>query len=96
MKPPAANGFKGTRQNGRTPGSQNKTTKEIRERFKELLNNNIETIISDLEALEPKDRINALLQLAKYVVPQLRSIEIADVKQREFEPIEIHFTNDAN
>jgi hypothetical protein len=89
-------GFKGQRQIGRTPGSQNKTTKEIRERFKELLNNNIETIISDLEALEPKDRINALLQLAKYVVPQLRSIEIADVKQREFEPIEIHFTNDTN
>jgi hypothetical protein len=89
-------GFKGTRQNGRTPGSVNRTTKEVRERFKELLNNNIETIISDLEALEPKDRINALLQLAKYVLPQLRSIEIADVKQREFEPIEIHFTNDTN
>jgi hypothetical protein len=28
--------FKGTRQNGRTPGTQNKTTKEIRETFKNL------------------------------------------------------------
>ena len=33
--------FKGTRQNGRTPGTQNKTTKEIRETFKNLLENNL-------------------------------------------------------
>jgi hypothetical protein len=89
-------GFKGTRQNGRTPGSVNRTTKEVRERFKTLLDSNFETIEQDLQQLEPKDRINAILQLAKFVLPQLRSIEIADVKQREFEPIEIHFTNDTN
>lgn len=88
--------FKGTRQNGRTPGSQNKATKEIRERFKDLLDNNIERIISDLEALEPKDRISALLQLAKYVIPQLKSVEVRETKEAEFKPFEIHFTNDTN
>jgi hypothetical protein len=92
MKVVANNGFKGVRQNGRTPGSTNRTTKEVRERFKTLLDNNIETIESDLAMLEPKDRINAILQLAKYVVPQLRSVEIFETKQKEFEPINITLT----
>jgi hypothetical protein len=92
MKVVANNGFKGVRQNGRTPGSPNKSTKEVRERFKALLDNNIETIEKDLLLLEPKDRINAILQLAKYVVPQLRSVEISETKQKEFEPINITLT----
>ena len=83
------NGFKGTRQNGRTTGSKNRSTAEVRERFKTLLDNNIETIESDLKALEPKDRIAALMQLAKYVVPQLRSIEMNDITKQDFTPVEI-------
>jgi hypothetical protein len=92
MKVVANNGFKGVRQNGRTRGSTNRSTKEVRERFKTLLDNNIETIESDLAMLEPKDRINAILQLAKYVVPQLRSVEVTETKQKEFEPINITLT----
>lgn len=85
--------FKGTRQNGRTPGSQNKATKEIRERFKNLLDDNMEQIVLDLKALEPKDRINALLQLAKYVIPQMRSVEVTEKENRNFTPVVIEMSN---
>jgi hypothetical protein len=95
MKVVANNGFKGVRQNGRTPGSPNKSTKEVRERFKALLDNNIETIEKDLLLLEPKDRINAILQLAKYVVPQLRSIEVNEMNIKDIEPIIIQI-NETN
>lgn len=37
----------------------------------------------DLKALSPKDRINALLQLSKFVIPQLKSTEISNPNENE-------------
>lgn len=85
-------GFKGTRQNGRTPGSVNRTTKEVRELFKELLESNFETIEQDLQQLEPKDRINIILQLAKFVVPTLKAIEMNTDSNDNFTPIIFEFS----
>ncbi len=87
--------FKGTRQNGRTPGTQNKTTKEIRETFKNLLENNLEQVQNDLDSLEPKDRVLFLLKLTSFVIPTLRSIEVNEMNIKDIEPIiiEIHETN---
>jgi hypothetical protein len=85
-------GFKGTRQNGRTPGTQNKTTKEVRELFKELLESNFETIEQDLQQLEPKDRINIILQLAKFVIPTLRAVEVKEDLNDNFTPIIFEFS----
>jgi GTPase SAR1 family protein len=85
-------GFKGTRQNGRTPGSVNRTTKEVRELFKELLESNFETIEQDLQQLEPKDRINIILQLAKFVIPTLRAVEVKEDLNDNFTPIIFEFS----
>jgi hypothetical protein len=87
--------FKGTRQNGRTPGTQNKTTTQIRETFKKLLENNLEQVQNDLDSLEPKDRVLFLLKLSNFVIPTLRSIEVNEMNIKDIEPIiiEIHETN---
>jgi hypothetical protein len=87
--------FKGTRQNGRAVGSVNRTTKEIREIFKNLLENNLEQVQNDLDSLEPKDRVLFLLKLTSFVIPSLRSIEINEMNVKDIEPviIEIHETN---
>jgi hypothetical protein len=87
--------FKGTRQNGRTPGTQNKTTKEIRETFKNLLENNLEQVQSDLDSLEPKDRVLFLLKLTSFVIPTLRSIEVNEMNIKDIEPIiiQVHETD---
>jgi hypothetical protein len=87
--------FKGTRQNGRTPGTQNKTTKEIRETFKNLLENNLEQVQSDLDSLEPKDRVLFLLKLSNFVIPTLRSIEVSEINIKDIEPIIIQI-NETN
>lgn len=72
-------------------GKPNRNTAEIRERFKDLLENNLETIQKDLEQLEPRERIKALLDLARYVVPTLRATELKTDLNRE---IVINFTED--
>ena len=87
--------FKGTRQNGRTQGSRNRTTKEIRETFKNLLESNLEQIQNDLNELEPKDRIMFLLKLSSFVIPTLRSIEVNEMNVKDIEPIIIQI-NETN
>jgi hypothetical protein len=67
---------KGNKLGGRKKGSKNKATTEIRERFRVLLDNNLDTLQDDLNSLEPKDRVRALLDLSQYVVSKLKSTEI--------------------
>lgn len=75
---------------GRTPGSKNKTTTEIRERFKLLIEDNLESIQADLNSLDPEDRLKILLSLSKYVLPTLRSTELTS--ELENKTITIDFT----
>ena len=60
---------------GRTKGTPNKATAELRERFSSLLESNFDTIQSDLNNLEPKDRIKTILEISKFVIPTLKSVE---------------------
>jgi hypothetical protein len=81
---------KGNNLGGRTPGSKNKTTSEIREQFKLLLEANLDSIQADLDQLEAKDRIKAFMDLARFVVPTLKSTEITT--DRDQPVITIDFT----
>lgn len=63
---------------GKPKGAQTKTTKEIREYFKILLSNNLEKLESDIQELEPKERIKIILELSKFVIPTIKSQQIDD------------------
>ena len=68
--------FKGQRNNkGRPKGSPNKATNKIREAITLIIEDNIEQLEKDLVELEPKDRIKAIIDLAKFCVPTLKSVE---------------------
>jgi hypothetical protein len=60
---------------GKPKGATSKQNKMIRERLKMLLDNNLDQIEDDLQKLNSKDRIDAILNLAGYVVPKLKSTE---------------------
>jgi hypothetical protein len=60
---------------GRAKGTPNKVTTEIREFYKELIENNLEQIESDLIELTPKERIEVLIKLSEYVIPKLNKVE---------------------
>ena len=69
--------FRGTRNNnGRKKGSKNKITATVKDAFAELLEDNIDQMKEDLKELSPKDRLRVLIDLTKFVVPQLKAQEI--------------------
>lgn len=71
---------------GRTKGTPNKTTAELRERFSNLLEANIDTIQNDLDNLEPKDRIKTILEISKFVIPTLKAVDNSiKAKQSDFD-----------
>lgn len=67
---------KGIKTGGRTKGTVNKVTPEIRNSFENLLSNNLEQLQNDIDKLKPYERIKILIDIAKFVVPQLKAIEL--------------------
>jgi hypothetical protein len=76
---------------GRTKGVPNRDTTEIRNSFQLLIENNLKQLEQDLKDLEPKDRVKAILDLSKFVIPLLKATEITDVSEKiGFTPITIN------
>ena len=76
---------------GRKAGSLNRATKDIRDAFSLLIENNIDTLQEDLNGLEPKQRVKLLLDMAQFVVPKMKSV---DLKADKAETITIDFSED--
>lgn len=86
---------------GRPKGAKNKSTEQIRKSFSKLLSNNLEQLETDLQSLEPKERIKYLLDIAKFVVPTLKSTEIEQVGENSINnpfvnitPLEVDIINE--
>ena len=73
---------------GRKAGSLNRATKDIRDAFTLLIENNLSKLQEDLNGLEPKQRVKLLLDMAQFVVPKLRNV---DLKTDEKEIVTIDF-----
>jgi len=78
---------------GRTPGVPNKDTAEIKAVFQLLLENNIERLQEDFEALQPAQRIKFVLEVASFIIPKMKSTEVAIENKRTFEPITINMND---
>jgi len=76
---------------GRKAGSLNRATKDVRDAFTLLIENNIDTLQEDLNELEPKDRIKLLLDLSSFIIPKMKSV---DLKEDKTETILIDFSED--
>ena len=55
--------------NGRKKGEPNKTTDELRGLLQSFLEANIETLQSDFDQLEPKERLSFIERIAKMIIP---------------------------
>lgn len=78
--------------NGRPKGTPNKTTSEIKEMFQLLLENNIDKLQNDFDALQPNERIRYFLDLASFVIPKQKAIEVKEDYRNNFEPIIFEFS----
>jgi len=79
----------GVKTGGRTAGALNKTTKEIREHFQNLVSNNLEQLDNDLKSLEPLQRLKVIIELSKFVVPTLKATELTTDIESRFQPITV-------
>ena len=61
---------------GRTKGSQNKSTEIVKKNVAALLENNIQLVQDDLDQMKPRDRVNALLQFMKFLIPTQKAVEV--------------------
>ena len=86
---------KGIKTGGRTAGTENKTTKEIRAVLKEVVNDELSNIESLLCELQPKERIELIIKLMPFVLPKLapEPIEKPKEKIRKFKVVVVDDNN---
>ena len=85
----------GIKTGGRTAGTLNKTTAEIREHYQNLVSNNLERLDNDLKSLEPLQRLKMIIELSKFVVPTLKATELTTIEtENGFNPITVHIINE--
>ena len=74
--------FKGVRnENGRPVGSKNKSTILVKNTIASILDDNIELFKEKLQLLNDKDFVRAYMDLAKYVIPTMKAVEVNDVSE---------------
>lgn len=66
----------GHKTGGRTAGTPNKITSDLKSRIAALIDQQFDAISSDLELLEPKDRVTAYLKFLEYILPKQREQKI--------------------
>lgn len=60
---------------GRKKGEPNKVTTNVRERFQMLVEGNLEQLQKDFAELKGVERIKYTLEMAKFCLPTLKSID---------------------
>ena len=74
--------FKGVRNdNGRPVGSKNKSTILVKNTIASILDDNVELFKEKLLLLNDKDFVSAYMNLAKYVIPTMKAVEVNDVTE---------------
>ncbi|MDA0278476.1 MAG: hypothetical protein O3B94_02245 [Bacteroidetes bacterium] len=74
--------FKGVRnENGRPLGSKNKSTVLIKNTIASILDDNVELFKEKLLQLNDKDFVRAYMDLAKYIIPTMKAVEVNDVTE---------------
>ena len=70
-------GFRGVRNaNGRPKGSLNKTSVQTKKIIEKLVSSELKNIDSLLEQLEPKGRVDVIINLMVYIITKKSHIEI--------------------
>lgn len=72
---------------GRSKGTPNKSTSDLRKWLSEVLNENRNQFEKDLKILTPEDRIRTLSGLFNYIIPKQQSLSIEEQITSETESL---------
>ena len=85
---------------GKKPGTKNRTTKEIREAYQNLVEMNLENMslwIAQIAADDPSKAMDTMIKLSEYVIPRLARTEVAGHDGDSlFKSIKFQFGPDVN
>lgn len=89
---------KGNSLGGRTKGVPNSTTKEIKEAYQMLVENNLDNMskwLADVAGDDPKQALELMLKLSEYMIPKLARQEIVGNEGEDlFKNITLKFGDD--
>ena len=85
---PFIKGDKNINRRGRLKGGKNATA-EIRKKYLELIENNFDQLEKDIKTLRASERVKAIIDLSKFVLPTLKATEMSLNNETKFQAIEI-------
>jgi hypothetical protein len=96
--------FKGGDENinraGKKPGTKNKTTKEIREAYQKLTEENLTNMtlwLGQIAAEDPAKAMDLMLRLSEYIIPKLARQELVGNDGEDlFKNVKFNFGPDIN
>lgn len=100
----SSSGFRGGDQNinraGRKKGSKNKATKEIREAYQKLTEDNLDNMsiwLSQIAGEDPAKAMDLMLRLSEYIIPKLARQEMVGNDGEDlFKNVKFQFGPDVN
>ena len=72
---------------GRTKGTPNKSTTELKQWINDLIDQNKEVLENDLKNLEPTERWRIMEKLLTYIIPKQQSISIEAQAEAEMKAL---------
>jgi hypothetical protein len=85
---------------GRPKGVPNKSTKQIREAYQKLTEDNLENMsiwLAQIAADDPKSALDMMLRLSEYIIPKLARTEVTGNEGQDlFQNIKFQFGPDIN
>jgi len=99
-----SSGFRGGDENinraGRKPGTLNKNTKQIRQAYQKLTEDNLENMslwLTQIAADDPAKAMDLMLRLSEYIIPKLARTEVTGNDGEDlFKNIKFQFGPDVN
>jgi hypothetical protein len=85
--------MKGEKTGGRTKGTPNKVTQEVRDLFSQLVRDNLPQLKKDLAALEPYQRVNAMMKLSQFIIPKPTENHLSINSPEDFQRVVFEFGN---
>lgn len=74
---------------GRQKGTPNKSTTNLKSSIQQIVERQFETLESDLEGLDGRDKINFVLKLIEYILPKQREqkLNFSDLSDTEIDAL---------
>ena len=90
--------LQGNKTGGRQKGTQNKRSVNLKNTINGIVERQFETLESDLQGLDGRDKINFVLKLIEYILPKQREqkINFNDLTDQEIDSLIDRLKNDGN